>query len=428
MNDKETMEYLKSIQSYGIVPGLDSIRELCRRLGNPQDTLKFVHIAGTNGKGSTLAYISTILKCAGYKVGRYHSPSIFEYRQEIQVNGRAITKKALCEGVELVRRACDEMTAEGLVHPTPFEIETALAFWYFQRQQCDIVVLETGMGGKFDATNLINTTLVAVLTSISMDHMSFLGSSLEKIAEQKAGIIKPGCNVVSIEQKPEAMEVVQKATEKLQCPLRITERAETTHVRYGVEKQRFDYKGFKNLEIHLVGEFQIDNAVLAIEAVEALRDKGFAVSEKALRKGLQETVWQGRFTIVGKKPYFIVDGAHNEDAAEKLAKSIEFYFTNKRIIYIMGILKDKEYDKIISLTHRYADQIITVTPPENPRAMHAYELAQEIVKVHPQVTAVDSLEEAVEMSYLLAGKDDIIIAFGSLSYLGRLIKIVENRL
>jgi len=146
-----------------------------------------------------------------------------------------------------------------------------------------------------------------------------------------------------------------------------------------------------------------------------------------LRKGLQETKWQGRFTLLEKRPFFVADGAHNEDAARKLADSIEFYFTNKRIIYIMGILKDKEYEKIIHLTHKYADQIITVTPPDNPRAMHAYELAQEIVKVHPQVSAVDSLEEAVEMSYLLAGKDDVIIAFGSLSYLGRLMKIVENR-
>lgn len=427
MNYKETMEYLEGIRSFGIVPGLDSIKELCRRLGNPQDTLQFVHIAGTNGKGSTLAYISTILKCAGYKVGRYNSPSIFEYREEIQVNGRPITKNALCEGVELVKQACEEMVEDGLQHPTPFEVETALAFWYFQKQSCDIVVLETGMGGLNDATNLITTTQVAVLTSVSMDHMQFLGNTLGQIAEQKAGIIKPGCAVVSMKQAEEAMTVISDKAKAMACPLRIADAAMATHIRYGVEKQRFDYKGMKNLEIRLAGQFQIDNAILALEVMEALQERGFTVTEKAIRKGLQETVWQGRFTVLGKKPYFIVDGAHNEDAARKLAKSIEFYFTNKRIIYIMGILKDKEVEKIIDLTHGYADQIITVTPPENPRAMHAYELAQEIVSKHPQVTAVDSLEEAVEMSYLLAGRDDVIIAFGSLSYLGRLMKIVENR-
>lgn len=428
MNYKETMEYLASIQSYGIVPGLESIRELCRRLGNPQDSLQFVHIAGTNGKGSTLAYISVILKNAGYRVGRYISPVIFEYRERIQVNLRPITKAALCEGVKLVRQCCDAMVAEGFPHPTPFEVETALAFWYFREQKCDIVVLETGMGGLNDATNLITTTLVAVLASISMDHMKFLGNSLEEIAAQKAGIIKTGCRVVSMKQSPSAMEVIRKTAEKKGCLLQIADGETAAHIRYGVEKQRFDYKGMKGLEIRLAGKFQIDNAVLAIETVNALQELGFQITEKVLRKGLADTVWKGRFTVLSRKPYFIADGAHNEDAARKLANSIEFYFTNKRIIYIMGILKDKEYEKIIGLTHRYADQIITVTPPDNPRAMHAYALAQEIVKVHPQVTAVDSLEEAVEMSYLLAGKDDVIIAFGSLSYLGRLIKIVENRL
>lgn len=427
MNYKESLEYLESIQSYGIVPGLDNIKELCRRLGNPQDALPFVHIAGTNGKGSTLAYTSTVLKCAGYKVGRYVSPTIFDYRELIQVNGRSITQKALCEGVELIKQLCDGMVADGLPHPTHFEVETALAFWYFKEQCCDIVVLETGMGGRLDATNLITTTQIAVLTSISMDHEKFLGNSLEKIATEKAGIIKEGCTVVSLKQEQSAMAVVKRVAEEKSCELRIADSAGATAVKYGVEKQRFTYKGMKNQEITLAGKFQIENAVLAIEVIEALKEKGFSVPEKALRKGLQETKWPGRFSVIGKKPLFVVDGAHNEDAAKKLANSIEFYFTNKRIVYIMGILKDKEYKKIIDLTHKYADQIITVTPPENPRAMHAYELAQEIVAVHPQVTAVDSLEEAVEMSYLLAGKDDVIIAFGSLSYLGRLIGIVEKR-
>lgn len=427
MNYKETMEYLESIQSYGIVPGLDNIKELCRRLGNPQENLQFVHIAGTNGKGSTLAYVSTILKVAGYKVGRYISPTIFEYRERIQINGRPITKAALCEGMELIKASCEEMVAAGFSHPTPFEVETALSFWYFQKNGCDIVVLETGMGGLMDATNVISNTLVAVLASIGMDHMKFLGNSLGKIAQQKAGIIKDGCTVVTMQQAEEVMLVIGQAAEGKQCPLRIADVSKATAIKYGVEKQRFSYGGMKQLEISLAGRFQIANAVLAVEVINALQEKGYAVTEKALRKGLSETKWQGRFTVIGKKPYFVVDGAHNEDAAEKLADSIEFYFTNKRIIYIMGILKDKEYEKIIHLTHRYADQIITVTPPDNPRAMHAYELAQEIVEVHPQVTAVDSLEEAVEMSYLLAGKDDVIIAFGSLSYLGRLMKIVENR-
>lgn len=424
MKEKEVLEYIASISNFGIVPGLDSIEELCRRMDNPQAGLQFVHIAGTNGKGSTLAYVSTILQCAGYRVGRYVSPTIFEYRERIQVNARPITKVALGEGMELVRAACNEMVAEGLQQPTPFEVETALAFWYFRKKECDIVVLETGMGGLGDATNLITNTLAAVITPVSMDHMQFLGNTLEEIAEQKAGIIKPGCAVISAGQSDGVTEVIARKAEEWGCSLTLSADSDATRVKYGLEKQQFDYAGYKKLTIRLAGQHQIANAVLAIDTIKALAGKGFPVSEKALYRGLLETEWPGRFTVIAKKPYFIVDGAHNEDAAEKLAESIEFYFTNKRIIYIMGILKDKAYEKIIDLTYKYADQIITITPPENPRAMHAYDLAREIAKVHPKVTAVDSLEEAVEMSRLLAGKEDVIIAFGSLSYLGRLMDMV----
>ena len=192
MNYQEAMEYMEKVGTYGIVPGLDSIRELCRRLGNPQDELKFVHIAGTNGKGSTLAYISSILQAAGYRVGKYISPVIIEYCEKIQIGKQKITHKDLCEGLEIIKKHCDAMVSDGFHHPTPFEIETALAFWYFREKQCDIVVLETGMGGREDATNLITTTQVAVLASIGMDHMKFLGNSLEEIAAHKTGICKPG--------------------------------------------------------------------------------------------------------------------------------------------------------------------------------------------------------------------------------------------
>lgn len=424
MKYKEALDFIEKITGLGIVPGLDSIKELCRELGNPQDSLKFVHIAGTNGKGSTLAFISTILQSAGYRVGRYVSPTIFEYRERIQADGKMISKVAMAEGMEQVKAACERMTARGLIHPTPFEVETALAFLYFQKKKCDIVVLETGMGGLYDATNLITTTQVAVLTSVGMDHMQFLGDTVEKIAGQKSGIIKNGCYAICMKQDDAVMRVVEQTVNEMQAKLVVADAEGALKVRYGVEKQQFDYAGMKNLTITLAGKHQIANAVVAIEAVRALKQKGFLVGEQAIRDGLMATRWPGRFTVVAKKPLFVVDGAHNEDAAQKLANSIEFYFTNRRIIYIMGILKDKEYDKVISLTHKYADQIITVTPPGNPRAMHAYDLAKEVAKVHPAVTAVDSLEEAVEMSRLLAGKDDVIIAFGSLSYLGRLMDIL----
>ena len=422
------MDYMRSLSHYGIVPGLDSIRRLCGALGDPQDGLRFVHIAGTNGKGSVLAYVSTILKKAGYRVGRYLSPVIFDYRERIQVGERPITQKALCEGAEMIQKVCGSLVEQGFPHPTAFEAETALAFWYFRQKNCDIVVLETGMGGREDATNVVTTTVVSVLASISMDHMKFLGKTLAAIAWQKAGICKPGRPVVTLAQEPEAMTVVEEEARRLDCSLTVADVDDCDHVRYGLEKQSFDYGSWHGLEIGLAGKVQIENAALAVKVAETLCREGFSISEASLRAGLRETKWPGRFTVVARKPLFIVDGAHNEDAARKLAQSIKFYFTNKRILYIMGVLKDKEYERVIELTQSYADQIITVTPPDNPRALPAYELALAVSRLHPKVTAVDSLEEAVEMSYLLAGKDDCILAFGSLSFLGKLMKLVEKRM
>ncbi len=427
MNERQAMEYIEEIGKYGSVPGLSNIRELCRRLGNPQDLLHFVHIAGTNGKGSVSAYMDSVLREAGYRVGRYLSPTIFDYRERIQVNGKMISKTGLCRHLERVRRAAEEMAKEGMPHPTAFEVETALAFLYFCEKKCDIVVLEAGLGGSLDATNLVTTTVLSVLTSISRDHMAFLGETLGEIAANKAGIIKEKIPVVSTFQEPEAMREIEKEAEKKESALVAVSPEEIKKVRYGIEKQYFDYKQFKKLEITLAGQYQIENCAVAAEAFMQLSGRGFPVSEKALRDGLKKTAWKGRFSVIAKKPFFIVDGAHNEDAAKKLADSIRFYFTNKKIIYIMGILKDKEYEKIIAQTGSLAEQIITVAAPKNKRAMSAYELAGAVKEYYPCVTAADSLEEAVEMSYLLADPDSVIIAFGSLSFLGQLMAIVENR-
>lgn len=426
MNETQVMEYIERMGSLGIVPGLDSIRELCRRLENPQKELKFIHVAGTNGKGSVSAYIAAVLQEAGYRVGRYISPVIFGYRERIQVNGQKITKKALCQRVEQIKTICDGMVCEGLPQPTSFEIETALGFLYFLEKNCDIVVLETGMGGLLDATNIVENTVAAVLTSISMDHMKFLGNTLEEIAEQKSGVMKRGCAVVSADQKSEIAGVILRKAKDMSCSVAFVDPRKICNVQYGLERQRFDYGSRKKLEISLAGRYQVENAALAVEVIDVLGEKGFSVTEEQLRKGLRETRWPGRFTMIKKRPIFIVDGAHNEDAAKRLAESVTFYFTNRKIIYIMGVLRDKEYDKIIALTHTYADHIITVTPPGNPRALPAYELAQEVSRVHQKVTAVDSLEEAVEMSLLLADSEDVIIAFGSLSYLGRLMEIADE--
>lgn len=419
---KQTMEYIEQAGKKGSILGLSQIEILCKKLGNPQDALSFVHIAGTNGKGSSLAYISTILKQAGFVVGRYISPTIFSYRERFQVNEKPILARELAEIISVVKEKADEMVREGLEAPTVFEIETAAGFLYFKKKGCDIVVLETGMGGDMDATNIVKTTRLCVFASISMDHMNMLGKNLTEIAEKKAGIMKPGCVCVSIWQEPEVRTVLEKKAAEMNVPIVFAEKEKLTKVKYGLEKQKFTYGELKNLEILLAGTHQIDNAVLAVEAILQLQKYGDLAKQLTydhIRKGLGKTKWRARFEMLSKRPYFIMDGAHNEDAARRLAQTIRFHFTNKKIVYIMGVLKDKEYEKIIAETYAYAEHIITITPPSE-RALTAHELAVAVKEYHPNVTEAASIEEAIEVAYLLTEKEDVIIAFGSLSYLGGL--------
>ena len=426
MKYEEAMEYIEECNALGSVPGLESIKRLTGMLDNPQEKLTFIHVAGTNGKGSVSSFIAGGLKTAGYKVGRYISPTIFTYRERFQINDRMISKKELGELMEQVKEACDRIVAEGHPHPTSFEIETALSFLYFVKKECDVVVLETGMGGRLDATNIIPSPKLCILTSISMDHMQFLGDTLADIAVEKCGIIKMGTTVISTKQSEEAMEAAAKTCEERNAELIVADSSQVTEVKQGLEKQFFIYDGVK-YEISLSGTYQIENAVLAVRALKWLSKNGFEkVNETKIVKGLQGTVWKGRFSVISKKPYFIVDGAHNVAAAEKLAESIRFYFTNRRIVYIMGMFRDKEYEKVIRITAPLASQVITVAAPGNPRALPALDLAVAVREVNPHVTSADSLEEAVEMSYLFADKDSVIIAFGSLAFLGQLMTIVEG--
>lgn len=427
MNDQQAMAYIGELSRYGSVPGLESIRELCRRLGDPQERVPVIHIAGTNGKGSTLSYLSAILAAGGCRVGSYSSPAVTDYRERFMLNSKMIAKAVFTKLLTRVAEAAEQMAAEGYAHPTVFEVETALAFCFFEEKKCDVAVVETGMGGLLDATNLIEKPLVSVLTSISMDHMQFLGDTLGAIAAHKAGIIKEECPVVSVSQKEEAALVIEKTAAKRHAPLSIADVKAVSGIRYGLSGQSFHYGGFRSLKISLAGMWQIENAALAVETVRVLNERGFRIDETALRKGLLSAQWRGRLTVLQKKPYVIADGAHNPDAAEKLAKSLSFYFTNKPKVFIMGVLRDKDYEAMIKQMAPLAEQLIAVTPPDNPRALHAYELAQAVRKVNEHVTAADSLEEAVEMAYLLTPPEGVIVAFGSLSYLGKLEAVIRNR-
>lgn len=427
MTYEEAKTYLADCNQYSGEFSVEPIRNLLSLLGNPQDQLTFVHIAGTNGKGSVLAYVSTVLKEAGYKVGRYISPTIFSYRERIQVNESYISREDLIRLTEKVKAAGDQLLAEGRQHPTMFEMETAIAFLYFAEQNCDLVVLEVGMGGRLDATNVIRNTKVAVLASISMDHMGFLGNTLGEIAEHKAGIIKPGCTVVSASQQPEAAVSVRKKAEQEGCELICVEPEKIKIEKRGLEGQIFSYKEHAQVEIALAGEYQFLNGALALEVLDELKRKGYEISEEALKAGMKKTVWLGRFSAIARDPLFIVDGAHNRDAARVFRDSVERDLPGKRLIFIMGVLADKEYEEVVRQTVSLAAEVLTVMTPDNPRALPAEELANTVKKYNSHVQAAESLVAAVDLAYEKAEKEDVIVAFGSLSYLGEMTRLVWKK-
>lgn len=427
MNYKEARVYLDEVSKYGSVLGLESMRELLRRLGDPQNELKFIHISGTNGKGSVLAYLSTILSGAGYRTGRYISPTLFSYRERIQVDGEYIEKESLACHVTAIAAAAEDMQKAGLPSPTVFEIETALAFLYFKEKRCDIVTLEVGCGGLLDATNVITTTLMEVIASISMDHTDLLGDTLAKIAAQKAGIIKPDTMVVSAQQKSEAAQVIEDTCKEQHCTLQMVDESKISNVHYGAEGQTFSYKTWENVAISLAGSYQIKNAALALEGVEALRKLGYALSDQQVREGLLHTAWRGRFTTLRRDPTVIIDGAHNTAAALELKESLERYFPGKTLYFVMGMFKDKDYAQVIDLTAPLARHIITVETPGNPRAMPARELAEAVGKVNPSVEWADSVAHGVEKALAMAGKEDAVIVFGSLSFLGEAADAVNEK-
>lgn len=428
MTFAQAMDYINSVSKRGSVLGLDTTRELLKRLGNPQDRLKFVHIAGTNGKGSTLAYISTILTEAGYRTGRYISPVIDSYCEKIQIDGEFISTQAIAAITEVVKTACDDMVREGFDQPTVFEIETAMAFLYFLNENADIVVLETGMGGRDDSTNVITTTLCSVITSISLDHVGVIGNNLQEIAECKAGIIKENVPVVLYGQSSAVEKAIKDRCSKTGSPLVITRPEALVRKENSLYGQIFDYGELKDLRTTLLGEHQLRNAAAAIETVNVLREKGFHITDEQIRAGIEQTRWSGRFEVVQARPLMIMDGAHNPDGAQSFVKAVQEYLTGYTIIFVMGVLKDKDYLQMIQLTNKLADAIITINP-DNARALSDMELKEAIDRVKTRnipVVAAGRIEAGVEIASQIAlqlhHEKTAIVVFGSLSFLGDLKK------
>lgn len=423
---EEARAYSKTISKTGSILGLTSIKNLMRELGNVQEKLQILHIAGTNGKGSTGAFLAAILKEAGFSVGRYTSPAVFTPLEVWSINGINISKEEYCKILSQVKDACDILVSKGMPHPTIFEVETAVAFLYFYQKKCDYVLLETGMGGKEDATNLIQKPVCSILTSISMDHMKFLGNTLSEIAAQKAGIIKKGCPVFTSMQKEEALAVILKEAGKMGAKLTVAN-PEGYHILQKKEDSTmFVEPDLGELAIPMAGEYQIFNVSLAIETAKWLLQKEQVKNAKEIIKnGLKKAYWPGRFELLLKEPDVIVDGAHNEDAAIQLKKTVENCFTNRRITYIIGVLADKEHEKMLKIMLPLAAKVYTVTP-HNDRALSGELLAKEARKFHPDVTEAESVKKAVVQALNQSKKEDVILVFGSLSYLAEVKEAVKK--
>lgn len=420
MNYEEAIEYLKETNRYGMVLGLERITNLLHYVGNPHKKLKFVHVAGTNGKGSTVAFLSSILKASSLRVGVYSSPALIDYTEIIKVNNEAISKTDLAQLTSVLKAACDQMVKDGLDHPTEFEITTAMSFLYFLSQDCDICILEVGLGGLLDSTNVIESCELAILTSISFDHVRVLGNTLTEIALHKCGIIKEGIDVLSCDQEDEVMEVIESSARNKKARLHNSElpvgmKADSL----SLNGQTFTMNGIGTLKINLAGDYQIYNAALAVTAAHILKNKGYkSITAETIRQGLIECKWPCRFECINKEPVIIVDGGHNAKGIDVLVSSLYKHFKDKKLIFIMGVMADKDYHYMIKKVSKLAKEVICVTAP-NKRALKAEDLSKYISENYGIKTRVaNSLREAANLSLETATKKDVIVAFGSLYYVG----------
>ncbi|MCL2201684.1 MAG: bifunctional folylpolyglutamate synthase/dihydrofolate synthase [Oscillospiraceae bacterium] len=413
MSIKETLEYIHNVKWQGAKPGLERTRELLRGLGNPEKELKFVHIAGTNGKGSTAACVAAVLQKAGYRTGLYTSPYILRFNERMQVDGVQISDEELEHMTDEIRPIADAMKDA----PTEFELITALAMKYFLYKAVDIVVLEVGMGGTLDSTNVIDAPEVAVITSIGFDHVVELGPSITDIAGNKAGIIKDGCDVVVYGGEPEVEAVFERVSAERGAKLRRADFSRIESTEFTLEGIKLKVSPYPEVLLPLNGAYQPKNATLAISALEILREKGYKITDADITAGLAEVRWPGRFEILGSKPVFILDGAHNPQGVEATAESLREHFGSKKIIFIVGVMADKDVDSMIGFIAPLAGSFIAVRP-NYPRAMKAEVLAEKLSQYGVPVTAGESVSAGVALALENAGEDGVICAIGSLYFSG----------
>lgn len=409
MTGQEAVAYIHSFQWQRHAPGLDRIRALLHALGDPQRGMKFVHVAGTNGKGSTCAMIAAMLEAAGYRVGLNTSPYLEDFRERIQINGEMIPEAALAALVKEIRPAAEAMAD----HPTEFELITAIALLHFRREQCDIAVLEVGLGGALDASNVIDTPEAAVLAAMGLDHTAVLGPTLTDIAAAKAGIIKPGGAVVSLGDCPEADAVFRRACRERGAVLTEVDFARLGGSRVTLSGTEFDLTPYGPLRLGLIGEYQLRNAALAVTAAEVLRDKGWRLPEEAIRRGLAQARWPGRMEVIRPAdPVILLEGAHNPQGAAAAAETLRALFPDRKIVLLLGMLADKDVEGVLEAVVPLAEAVVTVTPP-SPRALDAEALRRRLPYGIPGCACL-TVEEGVKLAAMAAGPGGAVCALGSL--------------
>ena len=407
MTDREAIELVHQRAWVGQKPGLERTRRLLGRLGNPQEKLKFVHIAGSNGKGSTAAMLASVLTAAGVKTGLYTSPHLWTFHERFQVDGAPIPGEDLAEITAQVLEAAED--------ETEFELMTAIGMVYFLRAGCDLVVLETGLGGRLDSTNVIPAPEAAVITHIGLEHTELLGDTVEKIAAEKAGIIKPGCGAVLYAQGGGVRAVVEEACERQGASLAVTE--EPVVLSSGLTGQTFTYRGKGPYQIPLLGKYQVHNAAVVLTTVEVLRGRGWDISEGAVQEGLSRAVWPGRLELARRSPDVILDGGHNPQCMEALARALRELYPGKKLIFLTGVLADKDYPAMMGEILPLAKEFYTITP-DSERAMPATELAAYLESRGVKAAPCGSVREGLELALVFLPPEDVVCVTGSLYMIG----------
>ncbi len=421
MNVEQAIAYIHSVFWKGSIPGLGRTQALLKKMGNPEKDLKFVHIAGTNGKGSTAAMTASVLQKAGYKTGLYTSPYIYRFHERMQIDGQQISDEDLIAVTEYVKPLADAMEES----PTEFELVCCIAFEYFKRKGCDIVVLEVGMGGEFDATNVIPTPEVAVITNIGLDHTDVLGSTVEEIAKTKAGIFKENGNAVIYRGTPSVEAVFEEVCRQKNVKLKKADFDSIRLVKHSLEGQVFDCGKRKGLLLPLLGDHQLHNAAVVLSVADTLAENGWSISEENIYEGLRDASWPGRFDIVSRDPLFIIDGGHNPQCLEALVKNIQDYLQGKKVIALTGVLADKDYADMYRPAMPLVEKFVCITP-DNPRKLEAEDLAKYLQAKGADAVACESTRAGVVRAIKLAGKDGAVLCFGSLYSIGSIAEALKE--